>query len=202
MSPLSYCGAGNSSEPVFEMKKEKTAVIAAIIALFAATGVAVTSFTDPAPDTRYLSDTASLNENDEDGEIDGGDEESEDEEKKRIAQKRRFGSFGSGALALLGGLSLGSIVRSRKFWLAVLVAALCVLLDSVAAIIFPEYRAIHGLVLAALCALCTALCAFLMIRKKPAEPKAEPEITPPEEPKRLTFIDCGGEFSIELNKNK
>lgn len=199
MIPLSYCGAENSSEPVFDMKKEKTALIAAIIALFAATGVAVTSFTDPATDARCLADTASLNENDEEGDVDEGGE-NEDEQKKRLAQKRRFGSFGSGALALLGGLSLGSIVRSRKFWLAVLIAALCVLLDSVAAIIFPEYRAIHGLVLAALCALCAALFAFLVIRKKPAEQLPEPELAPPEEPKRLTFIDCGGEFSIELNK--
>ena len=182
------------------MKKEKTAVIAAIIALFAATGVAVTSFTDPAPDTRYLADTATLNENDEDGKPDGGDEEGEDEEKKKLSQKRRFAAFGSGAVALLGGLSLGAVLRSRRLWLAVLIAALAVLADSIAAIFIPEYRPLHGFVLAALCALCAALGAFVMIRKRPAEPEPEPDTAPPEEPKRLTFIDCGGEFSIELNK--
>ena len=178
------------------MKREKTAVIAAIIALLAASGVAVTSFTDPAPDTRCLADTPTLNENDEDGEDDGDGEE----EKKRAAQKRRFGSFGALAAALLGALSLGAILRERRFRLAVLIAALAVLLDSAAAIIFPEYRAVHGFVIAALCAAFAAAGAFLMIRKRPAESVPQPDSAPPEEPERLTFIDCGGEFTIELNK--
>ena len=186
--------------PVFEMKKEKTAVIAAIIALFAASGVAVTSFTDPAPDTRCLADTTTLNENDEDGEADGEDDGNGEEEKKRAAQKRRFGSFGALAAALLVGASLGAILRSRRFRLAVLIAALAVLLDSAAAIIFPEYRAVHGFVIAALCAVFAAAGAFLMIRKRPAESVPQPDPAPPEEPERLTFIDCGGEFTIELNK--
>jgi hypothetical protein len=134
-----------------------------------------------------------------------GTEEDEEEKRRGGARRRTAGLFALPKLlaALLGGLSVKRRLSSRSFVALMIIAALMVAADAALAIFSPEYAAVRAHVLALAVSLIAAggLTALLVSlgRKKAAATAQEPEYAEPpeEEPQPMTFIDAGGEFTID-----
>ena len=201
------------------MPKEKKTIITSFAALLTAAGVLTAgsleapSFSAPgdehSPKSAYI-DRAELDDEipDEDG---GETEEDEEEEKRRFGARKK--AFSLQALpkllaALLGGLSVKKIFSNKPFVILMIIAALIVAADASLCIFYPAYAAVRPYVLTLAASLTAAggMTAYLILKKRRTSAALPEELPPPEEapeepqPQTITFIDSGGEFTIDPQK--